>query len=290
MIGQIGLPGGGIGFGYSAVNSVGNDYTVLPVASIPIGDNPVDRFIPVARIADMLFNPGTEFDHDGLRYTYPDAKVVYWAGGNPFHHHQDLNRLAEAWKKPDTVIAHEWCWNAHARHADIVLPCTNAFEREDIALTPRDGFVVHMEQAVAPFGQARDDYDIFRGIAKRMGIDDAYSEGSCATEWIAHLYRQTRQTCAENGVDLPTIEQLKKQRWFEVAPPENPEVLLADFRADPEKYPLQTPSGRIEIFSQTIADFEYPNCPGHPFWTATTEVAWQCRCLSASSDFQLTKG
>ena len=51
------------------------------------------RFIPVARIADMLLNPGEPFDYNGRTMRYPDIKLVYWAGGNPFHHHQDLNRL-----------------------------------------------------------------------------------------------------------------------------------------------------------------------------------------------------
>lgn len=57
MLGQIGLPGGGIGFGYSAVNSVGNEYTSVPAADLPQGKNAVETFIPVARIADVLLDP-----------------------------------------------------------------------------------------------------------------------------------------------------------------------------------------------------------------------------------------
>ena len=62
----------------------------------PQGRNPVRAFIPVARIADLLLQPGESFDYDGARHTYPDIRLVYWAGGNPFHHHQDLNRLRRA--------------------------------------------------------------------------------------------------------------------------------------------------------------------------------------------------
>jgi hypothetical protein len=46
----------------------------------------VRDFIPVAHIADMLLNPGRRFDYNGQRLTYPDIRLVYWAGGNPFHH------------------------------------------------------------------------------------------------------------------------------------------------------------------------------------------------------------
>ena len=57
------------------------------------GRNGVRDFIPVARIADMLLHPGESYRYNGETRTYPEIKLVYWAGGNPFHHHQDLNRL-----------------------------------------------------------------------------------------------------------------------------------------------------------------------------------------------------
>jgi biotin/methionine sulfoxide reductase len=41
---------------------------------------------------------------------------------------------------------------------------------------------------------------------------------------------------------------------------------LSDFRADPVNNPLLTPSGKIEIFSQTVSNFNYDDCPGHPVW------------------------
>ena len=108
MIGQIGLPGTGLGFGYSATNHTGLNRTQINFASFPQGHNPVPDFIPVARITDMLENPGGQFDYDGKSYQFPDIRLVWWAGGNPFHHHQDLNRLRKAWSRPETVIVNEW--------------------------------------------------------------------------------------------------------------------------------------------------------------------------------------
>ncbi len=103
----------------------------------------------------MLLNPGEKFDYDGGEYIYPDIDLVYWAGGNPFHHHQDISRMRKAWKKPSTVIVNDWCWNALARHADIVLPCTTTLERQDIGMTPRDPFVISMDKAIEPVAGAR---------------------------------------------------------------------------------------------------------------------------------------
>lgn len=271
MIGQIGLPGGGIAYGYGAANSVGLETRDVKYKAFPQGKNPVTDFIPVARISDMLLNPGAVFEYNGQTATYPDIKVVYWAGGNPFHHHQDLARLKRAWQKPDTVIVHEWCWNALAKHADIVLPCTTSLERRDLMLTPRDPYIVAMEQVIAPVGDARNDFDIFAGISGRMGIEQAFTEGFGAEDWLRWIYDQSRQSAAETGVTLPPLDELRSTGWHRVDPPAEPRVMLADFRRDPVANPLRTPSGKIEIFSNSIAGYGYDDCPGHPTWQLPDE-------------------
>ena len=96
LLGQIGLPGGGFGHGYGSMGDVGSTGPAVGLPTFSKGPNPVKTFIPVARIADMLLSPGQQFTYDGGTYTYPDIRLVYWAGGNPFHHHQDLDRLRTA--------------------------------------------------------------------------------------------------------------------------------------------------------------------------------------------------
>ena len=271
MLGQIGLPGGGIGFGYGATNTVGLERPSPRFQALPQGRNKVKSFIPVARITDLLENPGGLFDYNGKTHTYPDTRLVWWAGGNPFHHHQDLNRLRRAWTRPDTVIVNDWCWNSLAQHADIVLPCTTPLERNDITLSPRDPYLVMMDKAVEPAGQARDDYDIFRGIARHLGIEKKYTEGRDAGDWIRWLYDASRQSAARAKVDLPPFDDLRTAGWYKLPAPETPHVMLANFRADPETHKLRTISGKIEIFSERIAGFGYSDCPGHPVWMEPAE-------------------
>jgi biotin/methionine sulfoxide reductase len=243
----------------------------IPGAALPQGNNAVEAFIPVARISDMLLNPGQPFDYNGRQLTYPDIQLIYWAGGNPFHHHQDLNRMLRAWRKPDTVIVHEWCWNSLAKHADIVLPCTVPLERNDLAFSPRDPYIVNMQQAVEPAGAARNDYDILSGIARRMGVAEAFTGGRDEAEWLAWLYETTRQRSAEQGIELPDYAQLQQRGWFVPEPPAEPVVMLKDFRADPLRHPLSTATGKIEIYSPTIAGFGYDDCPGHAVWLEPVE-------------------
>jgi biotin/methionine sulfoxide reductase len=47
--------------------------------------------------------------------------------------------------------------------------------------------------------------------------------------------------------------------------------MLTDFSDNPDKYPLTAPSGRIEIFSETVAGFGLDGLPGHPVWQAPQE-------------------
>ena len=271
MIGQIGLPGGGFGFGYSATNHIGGQFTILPGAAFPQAKNEIENFIPVARISDLLLKPNENFNFDGKKYKYPDTKIVYWAGGNPFHHHQDLNRLIKAWEKPDTIICNEWCWNTLAKRSDIVLPCTTPLERKDIMMTPRDPYVVSMSKLVDPYGQARNDYEIFTGIAKKMGVEKKFTESRNQEEWQEWIYNQTFDRAAAANIKIPTYKKFREDGWFKVRDPKEPTIMLKDFRKDPVKNALATPSGKIEIFSKTVSDFGYDDCPGHPVWLEPCE-------------------
>src|ERR1700746_2604714 len=170
MLGQIGSPGGGFAYALGSTSNTGKPPLAVALPTLPIERNSIADFIPVARIADMLRHPGEPFDYNGQLLTYPDIKLVYWAGGNPFHHHQDLNRLRRAFMRPDTVILHDSAWTASARHADVVLPATITLEREDIGAAAGDPLLVAMHRAVTPYGEARDDYDIFIGLAERLGF------------------------------------------------------------------------------------------------------------------------
>ncbi len=271
MLGQIGLPGGGFMLGYGPVNRVGGSHTPLAASSLPQGENAVSAFIPVARHADMLLHPGESFRYQGRVHSYPDIRLIYWAGGNPFHHHQDLTRLMRAWQKPDSIIVHEPYWTAAARFADVVLPATLALERDDIGFGSGEGHLVAMRQAVPPLGEARDDFAIFADLAARLGTRDSFTEGRDTMGWLRALYDITCRRAADLDIALPDFETFWEQGLIDLRAHDRPSVLLEAFRRDPVRHRLKTPSGRIEIFSETIAGFDLPDCPGHPVWMPPAE-------------------
>lgn len=266
LLGQIGTPGGGLAFGYACTNLAGAARVPFSGPRLPAGINKIKSIIPVARLSDMLLHPGEEYEFDGQRLRYPDIRLVYWAGGNAFHHHQDLNRLVEAWRRPETVVVHEQYWTAQAKFSDIVFPVTTSLERNDIGSASHDGFMIAMRQQIPAVGQARDDYAIFGDLAKELGFYPQFSEHRSAEEWLPHLYEVSRERAEQDGINLPPFDDFWEQGKLEFAAPRQPQIFLSDFRASPEQFPLSTPSGKIELFSEVIAGFGYRECPGYPFW------------------------
>jgi biotin/methionine sulfoxide reductase len=264
MLGQIGLPGGGFAFGYGSSNGMGNPRYDTPLFGLPVGRNPIGIAIPVARVADLLLHPGEHCRFDGRTITYPEIRLVYWAGGNPFHHHQDLNRLREAFRQPETVIVNECYWTATARHADIVLPATTTLERNDIGGASRDAFILAMHKLVEPVGEARNDYAIFAALAERLGAGEAFTEGRSEADWLRKAWEEISARLSSRGINPPPFEDFWEEGYFRMPEPSGDFVMFADFRADPNANRLKTPSGRIELFSEAVA--AVPGQPGHPAW------------------------
>ncbi|MFL6797711.1 MAG: molybdopterin-dependent oxidoreductase [Xanthobacteraceae bacterium] len=271
MLGGIGLPGGGFGFGHGSINGVGVPRINVAGPEMPTPLNPARLAIPVARFADMLLHPGDPYEFNGRRHTYPDIRLIYWAGGNPFHHHQDLNRLQRAWQKPETVIVHESWWTPTARHADIVLPATTTLERNDIGGSSRDSFILAMHRAIDPVGEAKNDFDIFRLLAQRLGYAREFTEDRDDLGWCQWIYDQVRADAAKQSVSLPAFQQFWADGFVELPQPTQDYVLFEDFRRDPQAHPLKTPSGKIEIVSEVVKGFHYADCPPHPAWIEPKE-------------------
>src|SRR5438270_247421 len=116
--------------------------------------------------------------------------------------------------------------------------------------SPADRFVIAMHQAIDPVGEARNDFDIFRDLARHLSCEDAFAEGRDETAWLRHLYNAFRERAQSNLV--PEFDTFWERGCIEIPPRSEEYVLFAEFRADPEKHKLRTPSGRIELYSDEI--------------------------------------
>lgn len=304
MLGQIGTKGGGFGLSYHysgggvptckggviggiSAGPVGvwknGKFVGLPKAGVAQGgaewlQNAASYSFPLARIADALLNPGKKIDHNGQKITYPKIDFIYWAGGNPLVHHQDTNTNVQAWRKPRTIVVNEIYWTPTAKMADIVMPATSSYERDDLTMAGdySNLQIVPMKQAVEPVGESRDDYAIFADLCKEYGeeVYNAYTEnGKSAKDFIKEYcesaLQQTKSYGEEFATPMPSFEEFwAKNKPVTFVPTFESEdyVRFSDFLEDPILNALGTESGKIEIYSRTIAKYQYEDCKAHPMW------------------------
>ncbi|MBT6273215.1 MAG: molybdopterin-dependent oxidoreductase, partial [Chromatiales bacterium] len=264
-LGQIGLPGGGFAFPFGSAGNPGAGQPPKRIPGVPIPQRPEGcPTISVSRVTELLeAKLGECFEFNGETTPYPDTRLVYWCGGNVFHHHQDLNRLNAAWQRPETIIVHEPFWTPMAKRADIVLPASTPLERNDLGNA--ETMLMAMQPVIAPYGESRDDYTIFAALADELGFGPEFSQGRTADDWVAHLYEQFRTS----NNQAPTLEEFRATGtlYHDMAPMgATKQVFLENFRHDPQTNPLPSPSGRIELYSETIANYGYDDCPPHPSW------------------------
>ena len=267
MLGQIGLPGGGFAYALGAIGITGTPPRAVPMPTLPQGRNGVSDFIPVARIADMLLHPGEPFDYNGQTLTYPDIRLVYWAGGNPFHHHQDLNRLRRAFARVDTVVVHEIGLDGDARATPTsCCPATMTLEREDIGGSPNDPLLVAMHAVAEPYGEARDDYAIFAGLAERLGIAEAFTEGRTRPAVARTSLRADARRARGAGSAAPSFDEFWAARRARCcrSSPTTAAALRAFPRRSRGRSRCRRRAARSRSSRETIAGFGYADCPGHP--------------------------
>ena len=92
-------------------------------------------------------------------------------------------------------------------------------------------------------------------------------KGRSADDWVRWMVEE----CRKEEPDFPTYEEFKKEGIYKKVL-DKPEVALAEFVADPVANPLDTPSGKIEIFSKTLWDMnDHERIPAIPSYVPAPE-------------------
>jgi len=231
----------------------------------PLGENPVKAEIPSFLWTEAVLRGREMGPADGVRGVErlgTDIKLLWAVASNLLiNQHANVNRSARILADEtlvETVIVQDNFLTPTARFADLVLPACTQFETWGLS----DGWkygeeLLLMPKIVEPPFEARSDYEICAGIARRLGLEEAFTEGRDERGWISWIIDEYRKTGYPGAPDLEEFEA--SNRGLYALPIKDPAVAFADFRRDPEAHPLPTPSGKIEIFSKRLFDLGRPD-------------------------------
>jgi anaerobic dimethyl sulfoxide reductase subunit A len=265
MTGNVGISGGSPG---GVSYSVGRP---LPVGRFPAGRNPVPDTIPVFKWTDAVVR-GTEMGAaDGVR-NLPDGqatlrtniKFIFNTAGNTLlNQHANVNRTRRILADPKLVeclVVTDQFMTPSARFADVLLPAVTWFEHNDLCtIWDQGASLIFMNQAIRPMHECRSDYDIFTHVADKLGLAEAFTEGRTELQWLEEIVKVSQAA----DPAFPTFEEFRR-RGVHIFKYDRPHVPFADFRDDPDGHPLQTPSGKIEIYSSRLAEMDIEHLPPIP--------------------------
>lgn len=191
---------------------------------------------------------------DSAAHLPSSIKAIICHGGNCLtNQHGDVNRAHRVLGDPskcEFILNIDVEFTDSARYADIVLP--DLFRMEQKSAMDADGWGRRIAASAGELGtrfERRGAWNMCVELAKRWGIEDAFTEGRTEGEWIRRLYEGDR----ERSTGLPTFDRLLEEGLAWRTDCAEPFVALADWRSDPDAHPLDTPSGKIELFSEQLA-------------------------------------
>jgi len=201
-----------------------------------------------------------DFILQGTAGGYPvDLKMAYIAFANPLNQFPNINKGVEALRKLEFIVVHEQFMTATAKFADILLPVTTLWERNDFARPWTGGsYFLYMNKAIEPLFDVRSDRDICRDLASRLGIQDPFWDLS--EEDAIKLLMEGMEDVMPEVVDY---EQFKRNGVHKIKRP-GPVICFRKQIEDPNNNPFPTLSGKIEIYSQVVADLNNPDIPPIP--------------------------
>ncbi len=250
LTGNVGIQGGGTGTFQGGFS--------VPFTAFPTLENPVKTAISVFLWTDAI-ERGPEMTElrDGVRgkpkLDVPIKFMWNYAGNTIINQHSDTGRTAKSLEddtKCEMIVVIENHMTASAKFADILLPDTTNLERNEITFQGAGNMAhaIYCERAVEPLFECRPVYEMCTEIAKRLGVEQEFTEGRTEDEWLEWCVNETRA----NNPDFPAFDDFREMGIYKVQNPNPGVIAFKTFRDDPEANPLKTPSGKIEIFSSAL--------------------------------------
>ncbi|MGF1699298.1 molybdopterin-dependent oxidoreductase [Photobacterium makurazakiensis] len=253
MTGQFGRPGTNIGTWGGSV-PYGLSGLALP--------NPIKVSIPCFLWTDAIVRGKEMTAKDdyvrGREKLTTNVKMLWnYASNISGNQHSDLNRTHEI-LTDESLVEFNLVWDNHmtptAKYADLLLPDVSTLESDDLINNSYQSgsyhYLVRLQKAVEPMWENRPTYDVLAEIAGKMGLKEQFTEGRTYQEWVEHAYNEVRK----NNPALPTFAETDGMGIIDRRIADSSQhIALKDFRDNPKANPLKTPSGKIEMYSEALA-------------------------------------
>jgi anaerobic selenocysteine-containing dehydrogenase len=165
----------------------------------------------------------------------PRVMALFVYNANPAAVTPDQAQVLRGLAREDLfTVVHERFLTDTARWADLVLPATSSLEHHDMYVGYGQYCLQRVEPAIPPVGESRPNWELFRELARRMGIDHPFFRQEAPQVLDALL---ARPAPLRQGIDLAGLAE---GRAVELALP-------------PSARAFRTPSGRIEIENPRLA-------------------------------------
>lgn len=250
LVGQIGLPG--------TNNGTREGSNSVSLQSFPAGTNPVKASIPCFLWTDAIdhgtemtkYNAGVKGVDQlpvGIKY------MINYAGNCLTNQHGDINYAHDVMSdesKCEFILGIDTVLCDSMKYADIILPDLFRFEQiSQIGTGGDNAYMISGQPCTTPKFERKTAYEMASLMAEKLGVGQEYTEGKTEEEWIKELYEKSRQ----KDPKLPTYDEAMEMGVY-VRPGEK-KVSMEKFRNDPVGSALDTPSGKIEIFSEKVLQF-----------------------------------
>ncbi|KMV31559.1 dimethyl sulfoxide reductase [Photobacterium swingsii] len=253
LTGNLGIHGGGSGARESDYN--------IPFVRFPTLKNPIETSISMFLWTDAIVRgPEMTAIRDGVRgkdkLDVPIKFIWNYAGNCLINQHSDINRthdILQDEKACEMIVVIDNHMTSSAKYADIVLPDLTTSEQADFCMDGKAAnmpYFIFADKAIEPQFESRGIYQICADLAERLGVGEAFTEGRDQEGWLRHLYAETLKL----DPTLPDFETVRQQGIVKRSDPNGHYVAYQAFREDPINNPLNTPSGKVEIYSEALAD------------------------------------
>ncbi len=257
LTGQYGTRGGGLAYSTSGYVRW-NPEAVHKWSECP----PPGRMVNMNRLGAALLGEAAN----------PPIRSLFVFGANPVTSTPNAGRIVQGMMRDDLfTVVHDLFLTDTAELADIVLPATSQLEQTDLHKAYGHTMLTYNAPAIAPLGECKSNWELMGLLAREMGFTEPWlhqSPDEVITEVLA------AQAAGDSHFHGITLERLKVEGHVPLALPDEPPFAGGVF---------PTPSGKVELYSETLAQRGYDPLPGR-FRTDVDDGA----CPDGDEDLALT--